>query len=207
MYDGFDRDLRQALGQGEEQVAQFIRQTARDRGVDPWDVFEATARRRIAWGRGDHDAPARKPARRSKRRSPRRSKRQRQQGGGGGRALRRLARSGSRSLSRLIASGDSALRRTAARWGEYAYGLGHWIVHRRWPGPPKARDQAPQPPRPSPAVQAFLDGYSFRESVYLFGDRDPQIRNPADDWPGALTDFHRAVRHYVQELTIYGGSQ
>lgn len=241
MYDGFQRDLRRAVEGGDEAVRQFIHDTAKARGVDPFEVFAETARQRIAWDRepqGAAEPAERRRGRRTRRPSVRtvargllgglwRRRRARRRGlvaqasraalGAAGKAVRRASkrlaratwRAARRTAQRAARDARKWAGKAAGRWGEYAYSIGYRIVNKRWPTRTELRRGNPQQPQrrpipqPSPAVQALLDGYSFREATYLFGERDPTIRDPADDWPGALKDFHQAVRNYYRELTRY----
>lgn len=231
MYEGFERDLRSAVDAGDEAVARLIRETAQRTGARPWDVFEASARLRHSW-RHNQVEPAPRARRGRRRPSARklvaslfrtRGRRRRNPIAQAGRAAlsvagrqvraagRRLAKAGARAARRQLRCvrqqlGRSA-RRHVARAGAFAFSLGHWLVKREWPTPRQLRQspatpQRPPPPAPSPAVAAMLhDGYTFREATYLFPD--PHIRDPHDDWPGALRDFHQAVRSYVGELRRY----
>ena len=82
MYDGFERDLADALARGEGAVGDFIRDTARTRNLDSFEVFAATARQRLAW---DREAAGEETTTRRRRRRRRGGRRRRAVG-----ALRQL---------------------------------------------------------------------------------------------------------------------
>lgn len=138
----------------------------------------------------------------------------------GGRLIHASWRVARREFRRSRQQVARLARRQVAEFGVFAWALGFALVERRWPtrqelrrSAPRGAAPAPQQqqrpiPEPSPAVAAMLnDGYTFREATYLFGAQDPQLRDPADDWPGALSDFHQALRGYVRELRQYAEAE
>lgn len=225
MYDGFEPDLRRAVEDGA--YARFVHETARQRGGAPWEVFEASARQRLAWEREGGERPRRRRRRRGRRRGQALGATLRRFWSPGrprslvGRAVkatvrrtrstaRRLARSAAKASRRLV-TGGRRLGRVAIPivyrlWtGRQLPGRPSWpLIYQLWTGrkwKPRPRVKKPVPgrvPAPGPALAAYLGGSTEREATYMVAD--PAIRDPQSDWMGALEDFRNANRSYMQEL-------
>jgi hypothetical protein len=248
MYDGFERDLADALERGESAIGDFIHQTARDRNVDSFDVFAEVARRRLAWDRGEASeaSPTARRRRGSRQRAvggvlrqflSRRGRRglvgraTRYAVGAAWRGVKWSSTKGRKQAVRATRRAWKATRRQAkrlARWsatrtrrlttqarkaGKWAFpivyrlwtgkqlsGKASWpLVYQLWTGkkwkPRFRRQPKREVPAPGPALATYLAGATEREATYT--TPDPSIRNPNDDWVGALHDFRAENRKYV----------
>lgn len=86
------------------------------------------------------------------------------------------------------------LRRSWRRWARR--------VGRRWSFRRPAASAAGEPDRPvpGPAVRAFLDGETVRQTAYFVGAADPAVIDPSVDWVGSLCDVEAAIRDYILRL-------
>lgn len=85
------------------------------------------------------------------------------------------------------------LRRSWRRWTRR---VGRrWSFHR--PAPAGGESD---PLAPGPAVRAFLDGETVRQTAYFVGAADPQVIDPSVDWVGSVYDVEAAIRDYIRRL-------